>query len=75
MPVENVLGEVGNGFQLAMEILNSNRFLSGASSAGSLKRLIGMQLLSSLDVLTLKFSREFFLFFISFAKSGNTQLF
>ena len=34
VPVENVLGEVGEGFKVAMNILNSGRFSMGGSSAG-----------------------------------------
>nr|KAG5700843.1 hypothetical protein BaRGS_024229 [Batillaria attramentaria] len=41
VPVENVLGEVGSGFKLAMNILNSGRFSMGSSGAGILKKLIG----------------------------------
>lgn len=41
IPIENVLGEVGGGFKVAMNILNSGRFSMGSSGAGILKRLIG----------------------------------
>lgn len=41
VPLENVLGEVGDGFKIAMNILNSGRFSMGSSSAGILKKLIG----------------------------------
>ncbi|XP_069875429.1 complex I assembly factor ACAD9, mitochondrial-like isoform X2 [Dipodomys merriami] len=40
VPVENVLGEVGGGFKVAMNILNSGRFSMGSAVAGMLKRLI-----------------------------------
>ncbi|XP_059477432.1 complex I assembly factor ACAD9, mitochondrial-like [Neocloeon triangulifer] len=40
IPAENVLGEVGGGFKVAMNILNSGRFSMGSSSAGVLKKLI-----------------------------------
>ncbi|CAB3376296.1 Hypothetical predicted protein [Cloeon dipterum] len=40
IPMENVLGEVGGGFKVAMNILNSGRFSMGSSSAGVLKKLI-----------------------------------
>ncbi|XP_047102374.1 complex I assembly factor ACAD9, mitochondrial-like [Schistocerca piceifrons] len=40
VPVENVLGEIGGGFKLAVNILNSGRFSMGSSSAGILKKLI-----------------------------------
>ncbi|KAJ9580258.1 hypothetical protein L9F63_004071 [Diploptera punctata] len=42
VPVENVLGEVGEGFKIAMDILNSGRFSMGSSSPGVLKKLIGL---------------------------------
>lgn len=41
VPAENVLGEAGDGFKIAMNILNSGRFSMGSSSAGVLKKLIG----------------------------------
>lgn len=41
VPVENVLGEVGGGFKVAMNVLNSGRFSMGSVVAGMLKRLIG----------------------------------
>jgi alkylation response protein AidB-like acyl-CoA dehydrogenase len=34
VPAENVLGEVGDGFKVAVNILNSGRFSMGSSSAG-----------------------------------------
>uniref|UniRef100_A0A8C4E910 Complex I assembly factor ACAD9, mitochondrial n=1 Tax=Dicentrarchus labrax TaxID=13489 RepID=A0A8C4E910_DICLA len=40
VPVENVIGEVGGGFKVAMNILNSGRFSMGSSSAGMIKKLI-----------------------------------
>ncbi|XP_074644611.1 complex I assembly factor ACAD9, mitochondrial-like [Tubulanus polymorphus] len=42
VPVSNVLGEVGNGFKLAMNILNSGRFSMGAGVAGIMKKLMNM---------------------------------
>lgn len=42
VPVENVIGQVGGGFKVAMNILNSGRFSMGASGAGALKHIIGM---------------------------------
>ncbi|XP_060095830.1 complex I assembly factor ACAD9, mitochondrial-like [Heteronotia binoei] len=42
VPIENVLGEVGGGFKVAMNILNSGRFSMGSASAGMLKKLIEM---------------------------------
>ncbi|KAL9959520.1 hypothetical protein ACROYT_G032847 [Oculina patagonica] len=41
IPVENVLGNVGGGFKVAMNILNSGRFGIGAGAGGGLRRLIG----------------------------------
>ncbi|KAM7331056.1 hypothetical protein ACRRTK_010245 [Alexandromys fortis] len=40
VPVENVLGEVGGGFKVAMNILNSGRFSMGSAVSGMLKKLI-----------------------------------
>lgn len=40
VPAENVLGEVGGGFKVAMNILNSGRFSMGSSGAGILKHLL-----------------------------------
>lgn len=42
IPRENVLGEVGGGFKVAMMILNNGRFGLGAGTAGAIKRLMGM---------------------------------
>ncbi|KAI5093504.1 acyl-CoA dehydrogenase family member 9, mitochondrial, partial [Silurus meridionalis] len=42
VPVENVIGEVGGGFKIAMNILNSGRFSMGSASAGMIKKLIEM---------------------------------
>ncbi|XP_075406217.1 complex I assembly factor ACAD9, mitochondrial [Tenrec ecaudatus] len=42
VPIENVLGEVGGGFKVALNILNSGRFSMGSSVAGMLKRVIQM---------------------------------
>jgi len=42
VPLENVIGEVGSGFKIAMNILNSGRFSMGSSSAGMIKKLIGL---------------------------------
>ncbi|MBN3293679.1 ACAD9 dehydrogenase, partial [Polypterus senegalus] len=42
VPVENVIGDVGGGFKVAMNILNSGRFSMGSASAGMIKRLIEM---------------------------------
>jgi alkylation response protein AidB-like acyl-CoA dehydrogenase len=40
VPAENVLGEVGKGFKVAMQILNSGRTGLGGGSVGGMKRLI-----------------------------------
>uniref|UniRef100_A0A3Q4MYQ8 Complex I assembly factor ACAD9, mitochondrial n=1 Tax=Neolamprologus brichardi TaxID=32507 RepID=A0A3Q4MYQ8_NEOBR len=40
VPVENVIGEIGGGFKIAMNILNSGRFSMGSSCAGMIKKLI-----------------------------------
>lgn len=40
VPVENVLGEINQGFKIAMQILNGGRFSMGSSVAGQLKRLV-----------------------------------
>ncbi|XP_007948818.1 complex I assembly factor ACAD9, mitochondrial [Orycteropus afer afer] len=42
VPIENVLGEVGGGFKVAMNILNSGRFSMGSIVAGMLKKVIEM---------------------------------
>jgi len=40
VPADNVLGEVGLGFKVAMQILNSGRTGLGGGSVGAMKRLI-----------------------------------
>uniref|UniRef100_A0A8C2J4W9 Acyl-CoA dehydrogenase family, member 9 n=1 Tax=Cyprinus carpio TaxID=7962 RepID=A0A8C2J4W9_CYPCA len=40
VPIENVIGEVGGGFKVAMNILNNGRFSMGSAGAGMIKRLI-----------------------------------
>jgi alkylation response protein AidB-like acyl-CoA dehydrogenase len=40
VPIENVLGEVGGGFKIAMTILNNGRFGLAAGCVGGAKRLI-----------------------------------
>ncbi|XP_071503962.1 very long-chain specific acyl-CoA dehydrogenase, mitochondrial-like [Diadema antillarum] len=40
VPVENLLGEVGQGFKVAMMILNNGRFGMGAALGGTMKGLI-----------------------------------
>ncbi|XP_027712854.1 very long-chain specific acyl-CoA dehydrogenase, mitochondrial isoform X2 [Vombatus ursinus] len=40
VPTENVLGEVGGGFKVAMHILNNGRFGMAAALAGTMKSII-----------------------------------
>jgi acyl-CoA dehydrogenase family protein 9 len=40
VPIENVIGEVGHGFKVAVSILNSGRFSMGSASAGALRQLL-----------------------------------
>jgi hypothetical protein len=40
VPAENVLGEVGGGFKVAMHILNNGRFGMAATLAGTMKAII-----------------------------------
>ncbi|XDV51553.1 hypothetical protein PO909_020412 [Leuciscus waleckii] len=40
VPIENVIGEVGGGFKVAMNILNNGRFSMGSAGAGMIKKLI-----------------------------------
>lgn len=40
IPVENVLGEVGDGFKVAMNILNSGRFGMAAAMTGCMRKAI-----------------------------------
>ena len=42
VPEKNILGEVGRGFKVAMEVLNSGRLGLAAGSVGGAKRLIKM---------------------------------
>jgi acyl-CoA dehydrogenase family protein 9 len=42
VPAKNILGEVGRGFKVAMEVLNSGRLGLAAGSVGGSKRLIKM---------------------------------
>lgn len=42
VPDKNVLGEVGQGFKVAMSILNSGRTGLGGGSVGAMKHLIGL---------------------------------
>lgn len=40
IPIENVLGEVGKGYKIAMDVMNKSRFVSGCYGSGLLKNLI-----------------------------------
>jgi len=40
IPVENVLGGIGNGFKVAMAILNNGRFGMGAALSGTMRTVI-----------------------------------
>ncbi|CAG7834390.1 unnamed protein product [Allacma fusca] len=40
VPVENVIGQVGDGFKVAVNILNSGRFSMGSSCAGAMKKMM-----------------------------------
>ena len=40
IPKENVLGNVGEGFKIAMNILNGGRFSMGSSGAGEISNLL-----------------------------------
>lgn len=40
IPPENVIGEVGGGFKVAMEILNNGRFGMGAALTGTMKSVL-----------------------------------
>uniref|UniRef100_A0A7M4FN92 Acyl-CoA dehydrogenase family member 9 n=1 Tax=Crocodylus porosus TaxID=8502 RepID=A0A7M4FN92_CROPO len=42
VPVENVIGEVGGGFEVAMNILSNSRMSMGSASVGIIKKLIEM---------------------------------
>ncbi|MBI2893117.1 MAG: acyl-CoA dehydrogenase family protein [Deltaproteobacteria bacterium] len=42
VPAANVLGEVGRGFKVAMEILNTGRLGLAAGCSGACRRLVGM---------------------------------
>jgi len=42
VPAENVIGGVGQGFKVAMNILNSGRFSIGCASAGALRSVLNL---------------------------------
>uniref|UniRef100_A0A3Q2PCQ9 Complex I assembly factor ACAD9, mitochondrial n=1 Tax=Fundulus heteroclitus TaxID=8078 RepID=A0A3Q2PCQ9_FUNHE len=56
VPVENVIGDVGGGFKVAMNILNSGRFSMGSSCAGMIKKL--MELTSEYAATRKQFNRS-----------------
>ncbi len=42
VPKENVLGELGKGFKIAMNVLNSGRLSLGSGCVGGMKKIIGL---------------------------------
>lgn len=40
VPLSNVLGQVGGGHKVAMQVMNKSRYLNGSYSSGILKRLV-----------------------------------
>ena len=42
VPPENVLGEPGEGFELAMHVLNNGRMSLGTGSVGAMKKVLGL---------------------------------
>lgn len=44
VPAENLLGEPGDGFRIAMNTLNNGRMSMGSSITGGMKRLLGLGL-------------------------------
>jgi len=44
VPAENVLGEPGEGFRIAMQILNNGRIGLGTGSVGATKKLLDMSI-------------------------------
>lgn len=55
VPAENVLGEVGEGFKVAVNILNSGRFSMGSAVAGGLR--VGMALAAEYAVQRKQFGK------------------
>lgn len=51
VPSENVLGEVGGGFKVAMHILNNGRFGMAAALAGTMKGIIAKAVSTLLESL------------------------
>lgn len=72
VPAENVLGEVGSGFKVAMHILNNGRFGMAAALAGTMKGIIA-KAVSTLPVpgrLNLSLSHTVFPFHVSLSLAG-----
>jgi alkylation response protein AidB-like acyl-CoA dehydrogenase len=42
IPIENVLGEVGGGFKIAVRILNNGRFGMGAGTASGIRKMVSL---------------------------------
>jgi acyl-CoA dehydrogenase len=40
VPEQNILGEIGHGFRLAMEWINAGRFILPARAVGACERLL-----------------------------------
>lgn len=53
VPSENVLGEVGGGFKVAMHILNNGRFGMVAALAGTMKAIIAKAVSTLLESLAI----------------------
>ena len=52
IPKENVLGEVGGGFKIALNILNSGRFSMGSGGAGTVLRQAAFSQLLIINILS-----------------------
>jgi acyl-CoA dehydrogenase family protein 9 len=42
VPAENIIGELGKGFKIAMNVLNSGRLSLGAGCVGGMRRIMGL---------------------------------
>ena len=49
VPPQNVLGQEGDGFKIAVEVLNNGRLSLGAGSIGSVKKLLGLAINHTLE--------------------------
>jgi acyl-CoA dehydrogenase family protein 9 len=49
VPPQNLLGQEGDGFQIAVEVLNNGRLSLGAGSIGSVKKLLGLAVHHTLE--------------------------